>query len=1165
MIKILFLSANPRGVPKLALEKEANAIADALRRAKFGRHFKFATKYAVRVGQIQELLLKHRPHVVHFSGHGAESGEIILEDEAGYAYAVTPEALKGTFVQFREDVRLVVINACYSQPQAEAIAQCAPGVIGLKEKIADDAAIAFAAAFYQALAYGRDVQAAFDLGRNQLEHLHPGSQHIPQLAPGPTDLARLKLAVETPPAEWVQPRAALSPGHRKYLLQLFEQRWAGVSMSLFDPALGHKLSLLKIYTPLPVDFAIHAQADKAGRLDWWCGRRGEDALRGRETEALPRNQIAELGRRSKRGLAEEGFVRPQRWADLGVDEGALKPLVALTQEQLRQAQNRCERDRDEKAEITWEADAHHAALVQPRFVLIGDPGSGKSTFLRHLALCWAGEVLRVNGGSAAPAGAGLASLAGWSGPAHTPVYVELRSLIAGDAWALERAAAAPPGVLELREYLRARLTHEGCGAFTDELFDLLRGGKAAILLDGLDEVNQAADPRRRAQVQAFVGELAKQFRAAPIIITARPYAYGQDDWRLPGFGFTDLTPLDRPRQAELAGRVFAALAALDACLTPRGPEQEAAAFAEALAQIPEDLASNPLLLTLLMAIWLKTDACNRCLPDTRGALYRRGLDLLLEDWVRQKVEGFSLEEEYDLTAADLRFVLQLVAYEAQRRRTQPDEIAVISRGEIFEALETIGQGDIAAGLLRHLRLRAGMLLEAVEQSPGTLVAVYTQQFRFLHLSFQEYLAACEFLYREGDARSYRLPVWPDRRFPAGLAERLVAAPTLWANVLRLATDELLFQKRPLDAWELLARCCQPYREAGQAAEAAVISLGVAEEAGLFDALPDRRARADYEDLRTTALRALEDHKRLTPKQRDVAGRLLGRGPYPGHDPRKDIGVRANGLPDIKWVPIPDDGPFIYQKNERRTERTFWIAKYPITYAQYRSFLENTDGFRNPAWWRDLAAPDWNRQGPGEQRFSYWNHPTENVSWYDAVAFCRWLTARVKAEVRAKVAGWETLLPFELTQGQDWKITLPTEWQWEKAARGRAGRFFPRGGKKLEDYEPGYANIDETYGTKVGAHYLQKTSAVGMYPQGASPYGVLDMSGNVWEWCLNEYEKPDRIQEEGDTWRVLRGGSWYNDVEHASALARSVSWYSNRDDDIGFRVVVVRSSPSSSAL
>ena len=84
------------------------------------------------------------------------------------------------------------------------------------------------------------------------------------------DASTLKLT------QLAQPVAEISPAHRKYLRQLFEQPWAGVSMRLFDPTLGHKFRLADIYTPLPVDFAIHGEEDKAGRFDWWCGRRGED-------------------------------------------------------------------------------------------------------------------------------------------------------------------------------------------------------------------------------------------------------------------------------------------------------------------------------------------------------------------------------------------------------------------------------------------------------------------------------------------------------------------------------------------------------------------------------------------------------------------------------------------------------------------------------------------------------------------------------------------------------------------------------------------------------------------------------------------------------------------------------------------------------------------------
>jgi len=338
-----------------------------------------------------------------------------------------------------------------------------------------------------------------------------------------------------------------------------------------------------------------------------------------------------------------------------------------------------------------------------------------------------------------------------------------------------------------------------------------------------------------------------------------------------------------------------------------------------------------------------------------------------------------------------------------------------------------------------------------------------------------------------------------------------------------------------------------------------LALQVAEETGLLAATPQRQLAAFCADLCSVATAVLTDHERFTPEQRDIAGRLLGGGPFPGHDTRQGVGIRPDGLPDIAWVKIEDRHVPGTSEVPGTSPRIFWIAKYPVTYAQYRAFLEADDGFRNDRWWREptpLVFPEGQRDAPGRQRFPYWNHPAENVGWYDAIAFCRWLTAQVKAKVEVKAAGWEALLPRELLGSPDWKITLPTEWQWEKAARGHDGRQFPWG----PEYKQGYANIDETYGrSKVGPHYLQKTSAVGMYPQGASPYGVLDLSGNVWEWCLNEYEKPERIQEEGDAWRVLRGGSWNLKVGSASALARNRNWNNHRNDNYGFRVVVVRSS------
>ena len=142
-----------------------------------------------------------------------------------------------------------------------------------------------------------------------------------------------------------------------------------------------------------------------------------------------------------------------------------------------------------------------------------------------------------------------------------------------------------------------------------------------------------------------------------------------------------------------------------------------------------------------------------------------------------------------------------------------------------------------------------------------------------------------------------------------------------------------------------------------------------------------------------------------------------------------------------------------------------------------------------------------------------------------MAFSAWLAQQLKRDVR-----------------------LPTEWQWERAARGRHGAEFPWG----REYIAGYANINET---ALARHFLARTSAVGIYPQGASLERVLDLCGNVWEWCLNGYHKPDHIQLGGRKARVLRGGSWYSNRVVARADYRVNYEPDDRYNEFGFRVVV----------
>jgi hypothetical protein len=168
-IRILFLAANPVDTEPLRLDQEMRAIDEVLRRADYRDRFEIKQQWAVRIGDLQEALLRHRPDIVHFSGHGTDTSEIVLEDDAGASRVVPRDALSRLFSVLRANIRCVVLNACYSEAQAQAIAETIDCVVGMTSAVADDAAIGFATAFYRALGYGESVQAAFDLGTNQID------------------------------------------------------------------------------------------------------------------------------------------------------------------------------------------------------------------------------------------------------------------------------------------------------------------------------------------------------------------------------------------------------------------------------------------------------------------------------------------------------------------------------------------------------------------------------------------------------------------------------------------------------------------------------------------------------------------------------------------------------------------------------------------------------------------------------------------------------------------------------------------------------------------------------------------------------------------------------------------------------------------------------------
>ncbi|AKJ37257.1 SIR2 family protein [Methanosarcina barkeri] len=178
-VSILFLAADPTDASRLRLGEEFREIQEKMKLARLRDQFTLELpQLAVRPSDISQALLDTHPQIVHFSGHGTPTGALCFENRVGGTHPITPDALAALFKQFSGQVNCVILNACYSEIQAKAIAKHIKYVIGMNQEIGDKAAIDFAIGFYQALGGGLSIEGAYELGRVQIqmnipEHLTP--------------------------------------------------------------------------------------------------------------------------------------------------------------------------------------------------------------------------------------------------------------------------------------------------------------------------------------------------------------------------------------------------------------------------------------------------------------------------------------------------------------------------------------------------------------------------------------------------------------------------------------------------------------------------------------------------------------------------------------------------------------------------------------------------------------------------------------------------------------------------------------------------------------------------------------------------------------------------------------------------------------------------------
>ena len=799
-----------------------------------------------------------------------------------------------------------------------------------------------------------------------------------------------------------------------------------------------------------------------------------------------------------------------------------------------------------------------------RLVLLGDPGSGKSTFVNFVALCIAGEILDLEEANLErlieplpqdDEGEEEPPPQPWSHGALLPVHVVLRDFAArGLPPVGERATAK-----DLWAFIVGELEDAALGAYEKPLAqELLREG-GLLLLDGLDEVPEAE--RRREQIKQAVADFAGTFRKCRILVTSRTYAYQQQAWRLPEFEEAVLAPFGAGQIRRFVDRWYAHIAHL------RGLQRDdAQGRAELLKQAIagserlRGLAERPLLLTLMASLHAWRGGS---LPERREELYADTVDLLLDWWERPKavqdaegeyvVQQPSLAEWLRVDREKVRDLLERLAYEAHAAQLDLLGTADVPEAKLVSALINLSQNpDVKPKrLIQYLSQRAGLLVPRG-------VGVYT----FPHRTFQEYLAACYLT---------------DIDYPDQVADLARHDPNRWREVTLLAGAKAA-RGTASAVWSLAdALCPQPLGEEEPQSErdawGALLAAQALMESADLDGVGERN-RVKVERVVDHLVRLMEEGD-LPAVERAGAGRALAKL----GDPRPGVGVDPDtGLPDIIWCPVPA-GPFAmgtredsipalldafggerrwYEwetpQHDQEIEEPYGISRYPVTNAQFAAFVEAggyseerhwTAAARDQVWRRGKVKArndDEPREGPHDygEPFNLPNHPVVGVTWYEAAAFCLWLTGLLRER-------------GELEDDQE--ISLPTEPQWEKAARGTDGRPFPWG----DEPDPDRANYHDTG--------IGTTSAVGCFPGGASSYGAEDLSGNVWEWCRTQWEDDYKGYRndnglEGSSLRVLRGGSFLDSGGYVRCAYRGRFGPVYRLRDYGFRVVVAPFSPTS---
>nr|MBN1230075.1 SUMF1/EgtB/PvdO family nonheme iron enzyme [Anaerolineae bacterium] len=731
-----------------------------------------------------------------------------------------------------------------------------------------------------------------------------------------------------------------------------------------------------------------------------------------------------------------------------------------------------------------------------KLVILGDPGSGKTSFLNFLTLCLSGARLL-------PGSDFLKSLnvpkedhraaANWTLGPLLPIRIELREFIQDIPEGTNRGS-----VKLVWEHITRQLKSRSLEGFVKQIRKELGDGKAIVMFDGLDEI---VNMRHRKIVRDSINEFSTAYPNSRFIATCRVLSYTDPGWQLADFQSVTLAPLSRSSINVFIDKWYSTLDRLQS-MSQEEAQCRAAELRSAAANL-YDLAQNPMLLTVMCVV----HTYKGTLPRERARLYNDVVQLLLWDWQRAKQLGNGKWQAgivQALNTREERLINGLceIGYHAHQAQSKSGGLVYLPESKVVGILKKYFDDDWkkADRFCKHVQENAGLLIGKGKANGSEA------QFSFPHRGFQEFLAA-RYIVSFKD-------------FPRSVVT-LTREGDIWHEVLMLATGHLVYNNsdiyRPLNAISMLCKEQPPttnegWRTIWWAAEMlTIVGRTVAEHDEIGKDVVPRLIRQLVQLIK-------EGH--LTPVERAQAGDALG---WLG-DPRPGVVTPEPALVKILGGKAEIGAGAARHKIDLKP---YFISCYPVTNAQFRTFLE--EGYDRDRNWTE-AGLEWRKRTQrvhtyvNDIEWGVDNRPAVGITWYEAMAYVKWLQAKTRKPYR-----------------------LLTEAEWEWAIAGAEGRRYPFG-KRASDES---LNSRETG--------IGQTTAVGLFPQDKTPEGVYDMGGNVWEWCSTlardyPYKADDgRENPAAAGKRILRSGAYDNRREEIRSTLRRPAEPNTRIRLVGFRI------------